>query len=225
MSILIASLHEDRLNLNGDSANAQVLAQYLRWLDFDVSLVSLDNLAGLELLPDFLVVGHGSRAAWASLDGQVPEIMNYVSSFVTSGGVGMAIASGSHLFFGEGAHHLVNRPLGQVERVSKFVCLDIESENLRGLRDAGLSEHLVGYKNTDTDADDFRLVSNFALTNLHGPLLAKNPELVLFLINKILSKKQMPQLTWRDFAGNVQIAKDLDLISGVRRLEIKLAAD
>jgi CobQ-like glutamine amidotransferase family enzyme len=54
------------------------------------------------------------------------------------------------------------------------------------LQFAGQSIRALGYRNTDTNLPDFFTQRNWLLTMLHGPVLAKNPNLQQALVREIL---------------------------------------
>lgn len=157
-----------KLNLNGDQANLLVLRKRLDWLGQESTLTTLESLAdlaafrkGFQERPEgkFLLLGHGSRAAMASFDSDAQELRSSVLEMAAEGLVGLAIGS---------SYELLQPSFKRVERNSDYA--DIAPNN-------GLPR-VFGYINTNTDLTPLaRLGQNFFGSLVHGPLLARSPEL------------------------------------------------
>jgi len=157
-----------KLNLNGDQANLLVLRKRLEWLGQESTLTTLESLADLAAFrkgfhgrPEgkFLLLGHGSRAAMTSFGSDAQELRSSVLEMAAEGLVGLAIGS---------SYELLQPSFKRVERNSDYA--DIAPGN-------GFPR-VFGYINTATDLEPMsRLGQNFLGSLVHGPLLARSPEL------------------------------------------------
>jgi len=163
-----------RLNLNGDQANMLVLRKRLEWLGYESKLTILDSLADVTEFSKrfedsskekFLLLGHGSRAAMASFEPVAAEIRSTVLEMASNGLVGLAVGS---------SYELLQPSFKRVSRNSDYA--DIAP--IDGL------PRLFGYVNSDTDLKPVsRLGQNFVGSLVHGPLLARSPELADYFLN------------------------------------------
>ncbi len=161
--IKLATVYPEHLNLNGDQANILVLQRRLQLRGVESEVIAVndnDDLTNYE----FIFLGHGSLAAWSHIDAKRPDLIRDVLEACDNGSFIFAVASG-------------------YERFSK----------VRGVSAAKPASHrsefvdvngIVGYINTDSALEPFIFDDHALLTLLHGPLLAKNPELADDLISK-----------------------------------------
>ena len=161
--IKLATVYPEHLNLNGDQANILVLQRRLQLRGVESEVIAVndnDDLTNYE----FIFLGHGSLAAWSHIDAKRPDLIRDVLEACDNGSFIFAVASG-------------------YERLSK----------VRGVSAAKPASHrsefvdvngIVGYINTDSALEPFIFDDHALLTLLHGPLLAKNPELADDLISK-----------------------------------------
>jgi hypothetical protein len=155
-ALKFAALYPDHLNLNGDHANLLVLQKRLEWRGVNSEIVSVERPTNLNEF-DFVLLGHGSDAAWAEVLKIDSKMLNNIVDLVRSGSNVLAIASGYQKL-----HELLNQKAAvQIERVSEFKSF----------------EGVVGYVNTEFDLPEMSRVENSVLTLFHGPVLAKNPQL------------------------------------------------
>jgi len=155
-SIRLAALYPNHLNLNGDLANLLVLQKRLEWYGVEAEVVYVENPADLTKF-DVVLLGHGSRDAWAQLEDIDPELIPSVASLVTSGTRVLAISSGYELLI-EAIDGLVVK---HSERVSEFRS----------------HEEIVGYVNSEAELEPIRWINDSLFTLFHGPVFAKNPDL------------------------------------------------
>ena len=161
--IKLATVYPEHLNLNGDQANILVLQRRLQLRGVESEVIAVndnDDLTNYE----FIFLGHGSLAAWSHIDAKRPDLIRDVLEACDNGSFIFAVASG-------------------YERLSK----------VRGVSAAKPASHrsefvdvngIIGYINTDSALEPFIFDDHALLTLLHGPLLAKNPELADDLISK-----------------------------------------
>jgi CobQ-like glutamine amidotransferase family enzyme len=177
--IELFTLFPDRLNLNGDQANLLVLSKRLEWNGVESRIVALNSLDDLSRANKdfakqpkgkFLLVGHGSAAAMASFSKHSDEIRQSVCEMARTGMPGLAVGSG---------YELVQAAFTRGARVSDYA--DIEA--------SGELPRAFGYINTDTDLQPLaKLGANFLVTLIHGPVLARTPELADLFIERMGEK-------------------------------------
>ena len=154
--IRLGAISPTHLNLNGDLGNLLVLKKRLEWRNVESSIQHLNGAEDLNDF-DFILVGHGSNAAWKQLLDSRSDLLGKLVSYVESDGALLAVAS---------AADRLQPLLTGVEvtfggRVSEFFDVD----------------GVVGYKNSGSQGENLSCFKNALLTQLHGPVLAKNPEL------------------------------------------------
>jgi CobQ-like glutamine amidotransferase family enzyme len=170
--IRLLELYPDHLNLNGDRANLTVLQRRLEWAGIDVELFTHRPAQPLPTTaPDFVMLGHGSVAAWRQIYADLTRIVPTLQTWVDGSTQMLAVSSGFAAL-----HGLMSKLPEQVQRVpreSKFVIAG----------DSG--ESVVGYKNTDLDLPDFARFGNLIGTVLHGPVFAKNEALAQSVLTRM----------------------------------------
>lgn len=156
--IKLAAIFPGHLNLNGDLGNLLVLQRRLEWSGQPVEVSSGNDLPAVR--PDFLVIGHGSTAAWRQIYSRFAQMVPTISSWLEQGTVVLAVSSGYAALHGL----LANLPdsVERVERKSVFENLEFEGRQI------------VGYFNSDLSLPSIARHGNLIGAMLHGPLLAKN---------------------------------------------------
>lgn len=155
-AIRLAALYPNHLNLNGDLANLAVLQKRLEWYGLDAEVFYVEKSTDLTKF-DVVLLGHGSRDAWAQLEDIDPELIPSVAALVTSGSRAIAVSSGYEIL-SEAIEGVVVK---HSERVSEF-------RNHDGI---------VGYVNSEAELEPIRWIQNSLFTLFHGPVFAKNPDL------------------------------------------------
>lgn len=185
--IRLLNLYPDQLNLNGDLANTLVLESNLRALGFDT--VTQKHEVGDKLSierPDFVMLGHGSNAAWRYVGQDLLKIAPTLRQWVADGVVGLAIGSGNEACYSGDSWNAVPRlgifesasgTLREVERISKFLLVPVDR--------SFVNEPVLGYINAATDAHVLQLEKNWIGSQLHGPLLAKNPAVLSWIVERV----------------------------------------
>jgi len=172
-SLKLAALYPDHLNLNGDMANLLVLQKRLQWQGQQAEIVSSTTSNNL-LDFDFVLVGHGSTAAWADIKRIDPEFFNNVVRYINSGKPALVIASGYD-------------QLAEAVFGTKKNCIPHRSEFVT------TTEGIVGYLNSESNEKLLQWHKNTLFTLLHGPVMVKNPALADELILKSGLVKQIQQ--------------------------------
>lgn len=174
--IRLLELYPEHLNLNGDRGNLLVLQRRLEWAQVPVQ--AFVHRAGQPLpatRPDFVLLGHGSSAAWRQVYGDLSRIVPQLEQWMNEGTQVLAVSSGFAALHGlvKGLPSSIDRR----ERVSKFVEVSIGEQSV------------VGYLNSDLELEPFVHDDNLIGTLLHGPVLAKNVWLADEIIEKFLVAK------------------------------------
>jgi CobQ-like glutamine amidotransferase family enzyme len=202
--IRLLELYSDHLNLNGDRGNLLVLEKRLSWASLEVQ--SFTHRPGQPLpatAPQFILLGHGSVAAWKQIYSDLSRIAPTLQQWLEGGTQILAVSTGFAAL--HGLLSQLDTNVERVSRVSKFE--EAESQEIR----------VVGYKNSDLDLPSLIIDGNFIGTLLHGPILAKNESLADFVISRILKAENRAiemSLTKRDAVsgyaqGASQLAREL----------------
>ena len=206
--IRLLEFYPEHLNLNGDRGNLLVLQRRLEWAEIPVERFT--HRVGQPLpttRPDFILIGHGSPAAWRQVYADLARVITQVETWLQEGTQLLAVSSGFAALHGLIAD--LPASIDRKERVSKFE----RFETTRG--------EVVGYLNSDLDLPCFAEVSNLTGTLLHGPLLAKNVWLADEIIEKILEKS--PELVRAPKFEKFAFVESL--AAGATRLAKELAAE
>jgi CobQ-like glutamine amidotransferase family enzyme len=178
--IRLGAISPTHLNLNGDLGNLLVLKKRLEWRNVESSIEHLNGSEDLNGF-DFILVGHGSNAAWKQLLDSRSDLLEKLVSYVESNGALLAVASAADRL----QPLLTGVEVTFGDRVSEF--LDVDG--------------VVGYKNSGGRRENLSWYKNALLTQLHGPVLAKNPDLA----DEIISSNG-----WADIALRSQELDDVD---------------
>lgn len=212
--LVIAHLFPKLLNLYGDGGNVTVLRKRLEWRGISVEVRTIDESAPFDLSSVDLVFLGGAPDREQEIASRI--IMNHaneLSSFIENGGVCLAICGGYQMLGRSWLLNGKNVPglgIGAFETRRAGDAHDRLVGNIT-LRVAGIGHPVVGYENhagrtyldakdqafgrvisktghgnNDDDGNDGYLAGNLIGTYLHGPLLAKNPELADDLLKRAL---------------------------------------
>ena len=163
--IKLAALFPKHLNLNGDIGNLLVIQKRLQWSGVAAEMVPVTSTKLLSEF-DFVIAGHGSKAAWADVIRLDPSFVKNLVSFIESGNTALLVASASDL-------------IGEAVTGSQSKPSDHRSEFVK--TEGGV----VGYLNSGSSNKELHWHKNTLLTLLHGPVLAKNPTLADELIHRM----------------------------------------
>jgi CobQ-like glutamine amidotransferase family enzyme len=211
--ISLVALYPNHLNLNGDLANIKVLQRRLLWRGVDSSVSMIEKGDSLPDKPDFILIGHGSDAAWNDISTDLEKRFDKLNAFFNSGVAGLAVATGYEKL-GELAK---GSPLGlaigadlKIERVSKFSVVELECKQA------------LGYINSDSGLKPLTRYRNLLATLLHGPIFAKNEWLAEAAIASIFERRgeAVPAIQAKEKADQVA-----DLIAKIWELEEPLAGE
>lgn len=161
-SLKFAALYPKHLDLNGDHGNLLVLQKRLLWRGVQAEIIPVVKPQTLEDF-DFVLLGHGTKDAWAEVLRLDPELLTNLAQLTHNGKPVMAISSGYEFLIEE----IESTQAKHAEHISEF-------------RNA---DEIVGYMNTAVVLPEIRTIRQTTLTLFHGPVLAKNPGLA----DKIIS--------------------------------------
>lgn len=214
--IRIAHLFPDLLNLYGDGGNVRVLEQRLRWRGIPVDVVRVNHDDPIDFTTVDLVMMGGSpdreqRLASADLLTMADDLRAYVDS-----GAPLLAICGSYqmlgrqwLLDGEEVPGLsiipmtTGRPGTSADRLTSNIILEsplvttpvVGYENHAGrtylddgVQSFGRVVSTEGLGNNEQSHEDGVLYKGVIGTYLHGPLLAKNPQVADELLNRALSR-------------------------------------
>ena len=207
----ILVMYPGHLNLNGDIANAGVLARRMNWYGHSAA-IEFHN-PGDELpsyVPDFVLIGHGSEAAWAAIESDLASNWPTLQGWFAFGVRGLAVNSGQELLHDD-RFAVFAGPLAKGERVSKFVAQETAL--------FGESNQLLGYQNSVSSAPIIEVMNGLIGTQLHGPVLAKNAWLADAIICGITGESELTPAP----GAETQLAQISRFESGIRDLEVELA--
>lgn len=207
--IRIGALFPQHLNLNGDLGNLEVLARQLQWRGLGCEILPIETVQSLSDNLNLVFVGHGSTAAWAAIREPFRAMAPVLKSLLTAGTPGLSVSTGFEQLVDNQVFS--NLALAQSpERSSKFV-----------IHEDGANK-VLGYLNTDSTLPALHRELNWVGTMLHGPILAKNSELLQELLTSITAHAglELPPTQASEKAG--QLA---DLIAEIWKLESELASE
>ena len=164
--IRLVKLYPKHLNLNGDIANVDVLARFFEHRGLPVEVIAVEKGAVLPSSFDFVLIGHGSIAAWNDLDSDWPRLQEQLALAKDSGVVIFAVASGFQKLASDSNDSVFNLVDEPTNHVSKFV--------VAALGDASA----LGYKNSSSSLPDLACDGSAYGTLLHGPVLSRSPQLL-----------------------------------------------
>ena len=212
--LVIAHLFPKLLNLYGDSGNVAILRKRLAWRGIPVQVRVIDETTPFDLTDVDLVFLGGAPDREEEIAAQhIGKHANELAAFINAGGVCLAICGGYQML---GRNWLLNGKtvpglgLGTFETRRAGDAHDRLGGNI-ALQVTDIAQPVIGYENhagrtyldsdvqafgqvisktgsgnNDTKKTDGYLSGNLVGTYLHGPLLAKNPELADALLQRAL---------------------------------------
>jgi CobQ-like glutamine amidotransferase family enzyme len=182
MSLKLVSLFPDHLDLNGDQANLKIIQKRLQWFGYQSSLVAVNKGNQIPLDADLIFLGHGSMAAWTDINEDLVNMAPEIKIRISSGTAFMAVSTGHERAIQLG---LFPGTVSTRERVSKFEIAQLEGKEI------------LGYLNSASDAPVIQKHGLSIGTQLHGPVFAKNPNLVDTYLAEIMQARniELPQVS------------------------------
>jgi CobQ-like glutamine amidotransferase family enzyme len=212
MSFRIATFFPEHLDLNGDQANLLVASKRLEWLGYEVEILAIEKATELPSDADLIFVGHGSIAAWADIKDSMTNAIAWIANSVQKGCGFMAVASGQEWAIRSG---LLAGEANPTERISKFEIAEIEGREI------------LGYLNSSTRAPVIQKDGLALGTQLHGPVLAKNPEFADSYLLEIAAARGILKNNGskNNALNNNALKNNADLVAGIVKQVWELERD
>lgn len=206
MTINVAHLYYDILNLYGESGNIKAIKNYLEKLGIKVNIhfITLDDEISLDNI-DLIYIGSGTEN---NQDLVLKHLLKYkekINSFIENNKYILATGNAMELF---GKSIDKNKALGIFNYSTTRTDFRIVSESL--FKSNLIKENILGFQNRgsyinnidnylfdtikgtgsniDIKKEGFNY-KNFYGTYLIGPLLVRNPAFLKYLINKLIKEK------------------------------------
>ena len=215
--LVIAHLFPDLLNLYGDGGNVRILEQRLRWRGIPVEVKRVNHGETVDLSGvDLVMLGGGPDREQRLASTELMGMREQLHAYVEDGGVLLAICGGYQILGHEWLlGDEVVQGLGIVDMtteraaggsgdrlidnivltspLAKRPVVGYENHAGRthlgaGVEPFGAVASSTGHGNNDADKQDGVRYKNVVGTYLHGPLLAKNPEVADDLLARALQR-------------------------------------
>lgn len=215
--VVIAHLFPDLLNLYGDGGNVRILAQRLRWRGIPVEVRRVNHGESIDLAGvDLVFLGGGPDREQRLASSELMRMRDELRAYVEDGGVLLAICGGYQILGREwllgdevveglgivdmtterAAGGSADRLIDNIVLRSPLATLPVVGyENHAGrtrlgtgVEAFGLVASSMGCGNNEADKADGVRYKNLVGTYLHGPLLAKNPEVADHLLARALER-------------------------------------
>ena len=216
--VVLAHLFPDLLNLYGDGGNVRVLEQRLRWRGIPVEVRAVHHGESVDLSEvDLVFLGGGPDREQRLAGEELMALGDGLARFVDAGGAVLAICGGYQILGRQwllGDEQLpglgilpmeTRRPGTSADRLVGNVALrtplaaqpvvGYENHAGRTYLDEGLAPFgtvasTSGGGNNERSGADGALFHNVVGTYLHGPVLAKNPEVADWLLQRALERRE-----------------------------------
>jgi len=209
MILKFVTLFPGHLNLNGDQANLDVLSKRLSWFGHEAQITSVDKGNTPPKKADLIFIGHGSIAAWKDIEPYLGAQLTWIKEQLRDGAMLFAVASGYERAISMG---LFQGSLKETARISKFEIVESRFGEV------------LGYLNAATEAPVFQEKDLNVGTQLHGPVMAKNPRFADQVLSEML-KRHESELTAPQAAIKNDVDLVADIVAKVWELERKLASE
>ena len=214
--VVIAHLFPDLLNLYGDGGNVRVLEQRLRWRGIPVEVKRVHYGEPVDLAQaDLIMLGGGPDREQRLASAELMRLRDDLCAFVEADGPVLAICGGYQILGSEWllgdevveglgiVDIATRRPGTSADRlIGNIVLQSPLAENLivgyenhagrtylgDGVKALGEVVSSTGDGNNDEDKQDGVLYKGVVGTYLHGPLLAKNPQVADSLLARALER-------------------------------------
>lgn len=211
MKITIAHLYPKQMNLYGDTGNVLILKKRLEWRGIDVSVLSVDIGQKIPDHVDIVFGGGGQDASQGEIEKDFISKGPSLKKLADDGCV-MLMICGLYQLMGKkfityegeeilGIGLLPVTTYGKKKRLIGNITINIDNigdvvgyENHSGqtfLEDQAISLATVirGVGNNQSSSSEGCRYKNVFATYLHGPVLAKSPELADHLIDLAVNRK------------------------------------
>jgi hypothetical protein len=202
----IVSLLPELLNTNGDAGNARVLAQRARWAGFDAHIVEVRTPADVPARVDAVVIGSGTDAALVPARDALLPLVTELREWSTAGIPILAVGTGWELLsWGvelgagdvvEGLGLVAGRAVPHTPRATDDLVVKSKYGRL-----IGFENHARGYVGAEgsplgrvvhgtgnSGGQEGVVMGSVFCTHLHGPVLARNPQLADHILSVAASR-------------------------------------
>ena len=212
LTLHIAHLYPELLNLYGDSGNILVLRKRMEWrgIRCEVQEVHLDDHPSFADV-DIAFIGGGSDREQRIVCDRLLSVRNELAAFVEDGGVLGAVCGGYQLlghsylmgdeevrglslvdlYTDRGSPRLIGNIAVQ-SRISAQPVVGYENHGGRTHLGSGvepMGRVLHGHGNDGVSGEEGCLYKNVVGTYVHGPLLPKNPGVADYLIARAMERR------------------------------------
>ena len=198
MTLTIVSLLPRLQNTNGDAENAAVLATRARWAGLEAVVVPVERRTELPARVDAIVLGSGDDSSLEAARAGLAEFHDDLRAWGTEGIPILAVGTGWELLsWGierhaggviEGLGILPGRAVPRDGRVTGDIVLssprfgalvgfENHARDYVGAEGSPLGRTRVGIGNGRDSRQEGVVMGNVIGTHLHGPVLARNPQL------------------------------------------------
>ncbi len=227
MEIKIVHLYPDLLNLYGDKGNICALFQRCRWRDIEATVTEIigGGEADFENC-DILYLGGGGEHEQEIVLEKLMQVKDKIKAYAEKGGVIFAACGGFGMLGELGVLDI--KTSENNERNSGNVVIECNFggqkvlvsgfENHTHKTDIGdltpLGDVLEGFGNNGMGFEG-AMYKNVVASNLHGPLLPKNPALCDFILKKALDKKYGKDIELKPLCDNFESIASKNIIKAV----------
>ncbi len=209
MELEIAYLYHDLLNTYGDEGNIKILKKRAesRGIKVNTERISVgDSIKSADIL--FIGGGQDKEQKIAAED-LIKNKKDFLEGYLKDGGSGLFVSSGFEImgdyFFDEAENKIKGASILPIhtefggERRTGNIFVRSSLETLVGFENHGgriyldggesLGEVILGFGNNVRDKTEGCVYKNFWGTNMHGPLLSKNPAFADNIIRSAMIRK------------------------------------
>jgi CobQ-like glutamine amidotransferase family enzyme len=210
-TIKIGHLYPEQMNVYGDMGNISTLRYRLEARGYKVEYCPLDSASEvIKMKPDIIVGGGGQDSNQDLVQADLMNNKRLINNLANNGVV-MLMICGMYQLFGrkfivEDGHEIEGIGVFDMETVANEdrlvgnVVVESDYGQLSGFENHSgrtilahgvqpLGSVIKGAGNSDSTTDEGVVVNNVFGSYMHGPLLAKNPELADELIKRVLVNK------------------------------------
>lgn len=210
MELHFLHLYSNLLNVYGDIGNIKILADRAEKRGINVHVHSANTEDSFSFSDmDIVMLGDGQAEELRLVSAHLSRYRELLWEYILNDGVFLAIGAGYQIFGnqavvlnGEVVEGLSLLPIHTEKADKKFVgdiAVSFETETVVGFENhigkttvqerESFAKVLKGYGNNGEDGLEGFRFKNFLGTNIHGPLLAKNPYLADMILLKALENK------------------------------------
>ncbi len=216
MTINIAHLYPQQLNLYGDKGNIETLKRRieLRGIKCDVKEYSTDDIIDFENT-DIILLGGGGEKEQKKVFEALTSQREQLAEYIEKGGCMLAICGGFEMLGKDFLNILNISAKDAKKRVADDIVIesDIISSTIVGFENHSknieigdlkpLGKVIYGIGNHADGIYEGAIYKNLIGTNMYGPILPKNPHLSDYIIKSALKRKYN-----QEFSGELEKLDD-----------------